>query len=415
MTTKQDILIIGGGAVGICTAYFLAQQGQSVTLLEKNELSSGSSYGNAGLIAVDHAIPTAAPGVMSQGIRWLLNPESPFSIKPRLDPDQLRWLWRFRGACQTGPMRRSIPVLLGLGQTSMALFEELHARHAMDDDFQYNGRIILYRTQAGLDHAIEELDLLGEYGVTGQVLDAKGVLAMEPSVQPDIAGGVYYNGYAHLVPDRFVLELARVCESMGVRIHTGTEVLGFETSDKRITSVITTRGAHQADEVILAAGVWSTPIARLLGRKVPIEGAKGYSITAKRPADSLTLPVQLGEAKVAVTPMGEFLRFSSTLELTGLDMSINQRRVAATRQAMSQYLTGVAALEELELWRGLRPMSPDSLPIIGRDGAYRNLIYATGHGMLGITQGPITGKLVTQIITGDQPDLDLTPFSPLRF
>ena len=415
MTERKDVLIIGGGAIGVCAAYYLAEEGLDVALIEREDICSGSSYGNAGLIAVDHAIPTAAPGALSQGVRWLLDPSSPFSIRPRPDPDLVRWLWRFRAACQEAPMRRAIPLLLALARASLDLYEQLHRQHNLNDGYRFNGRILLYRDEAGLEHAIEELHLLEEYGVRGDVLDNEHVRAMVPRVRPTIAGGLYYPGYAHLVPGRFVLDLADVVRSLGVEFHTHTEVESFETSGKQITRVLTTNGAFHADEIILAAGVWSAPIARRLDLRLPVQAAKGYSITAKLPPDVPDIPMSLGEAKVAVTPMGEFLRFSSTLEMSGFDMSINQRRVSATRAALREYLSGMESLEELELWRGLRPMTPDSLPLLGRSAAIQNLVIATGHGMLGLTQGPITGKLAMQIITDASTDIDLAPLRPDRF
>lgn len=415
MANRKDILIIGGGAIGVCAAYYLAERGHDVALIERKDICSGSSYGNAGLIAVDHAIPMAAPGALSQGMRWILDSGSPFSIRPRPDPNLIRWLWRFRDACREEPMRCTIPLLLALARASLALYEQLHEQHPLDDGYHYNGRMLLYRTQASLEHAIEELHLLNEYGVNGNILDIDQVRQMAPRVHPSIAGGVYYPGYAHLVPGRFVLELADVAQAMGVQFHTNTELLDFETSGNRISQVLTTNGAFQAEEIILAAGVWSAPIARRLRLRLPIQPAKGYSITAKLPPDFPDLPLSLGEARVAATPMGEFLRFSSTLEMSGFDMSINQRRVAATRSGLRDYLSGMETLEELELWRGLRPLTPDSLPLIGRSASFQNLIIATGHGMLGLTHGPITGKLVTQIINKVPPDIDLAPFRPDRF
>jgi len=415
MSTKTGVLIIGGGVIGVCAAYFLAEQGRSVTLLDKNEICSGSSYGNAGLIAIDHAIPMPAPGVLTQGLRWLLDSSSPFYIKPRLDPDLIRWLWLFRGACKAEKVQRAIPILLTLGRTSLDLYDQLHARHALDDAYQRSGRLFLYRTQSGLDHAIEDVQLLRKFGVEGQALDAAAVGEMFPRALPSVIGGVYYENYAHFVPHRFVRELARVAETLGARIRTKTEVLGFNVSGKRISKVKTTRGEFEAEEVVLAAGAWSAPLARMLGLRLPVQPGKGYSITAKRPPDYPELPVQLSDDMVAVTPMGEFLRFSSTLEMSGLDMSINQRRIEASRRAMRVYLSGAEELEELELWRGFRPMSPDDFPFIGRSNSLHNLTLATGHGSLGMTQGPITGKLVAQIIAGHEPDMDLTPFSPERF
>lgn len=415
MHSKTDILIIGGGVIGICAAHFLARQGRSVTLLERQEISSGASYGNAGLIAFDHGIPTAAPGVLSQGLRWLLDAGSPFYIKPRPNPNLIRWLWQFRGACREKPMRRTIPIQLTLGQESFALYEHLHATYHFDAGYEHKGRLYLYQSEAGLRHGIEDLHILQKYGIEGRVLTREEVLEMEPTATPATVGGVFFPGYAQILPGRFVQQMADIVAKQGVDIHTHTEVIGFTKSGRNIKSVLTTRGEWQADEVVLAAGVWSAPIANMLGVKLLIEAAKGYSITAKRPNPGPELPLSLGEAKVAVTPMAEFLRFSSTLELSHLDARINQRRVDATRRALYTYLPGIGEIEELELWRGFRPMTPDSLPIIGRPKAVPNLIVATGHGMLGLTQGPITGKLVSQIVVGTPPDIDLTFFSPDRF
>ena len=415
MATKTDTLIIGGGVIGVCVAYFLAEAGRSVTLLEQNDIASGSSYGNAGLIAVAHAVPLPGPGVLTQGLRWLLDSASPFYIKPRLDPDLIRWLWRFRGACTQDHVLRTIPVLLDLGQASMDLYDELHARHPLDDAFQHRGRLFLFRTQSALDHAAEELDLLRRFGVEGEILDGAGVRDRFPLASPRVMGGVYYPNYAHFAPARFVQGMARLVAERGVDIRTHTEVLGFQTQGAEVTQVRTTRGDFQAQEVILAAGAWSAPLGRALGLRLPIQPAKGYSITARRPDGFPEQPVQLSEEMVAVTPMGEHLRFSSTLELAGFDRRINQRRIDASRRALRTYVQGTEGLEELEIWRGFRPLSADDLPLIGRTRRYGNLVLATGHGMLGMTQGPITGKLVAQIVAGEEPDLDLTPFSPGRF
>ncbi len=415
MTTKVDHLIIGGGVIGVCVAYFLAEAGRSVTLLEKGDIAGGSSYGNAGLIASGHAIPMPAPGVLTQGLRWLLDSASPFYIKPRPDPDLVRWLWRFRGACTQEHVLRTIPIVLALGSASLALYEAIHARHPLDDAYQRKGRLFLYRAQSGLDHARKDLDLLRRFGVEGEALDAAAVQNRFPPATESIIGGVYYRNYAHFSPAHFVRGLAGVVEGQGGIIRTQTEVLGFETSGKHITKVRTTRGDFDPGEVVLAAGTWSAPLGKMLRLHLPIQPGKGYSITAKRPPGYPELPVQLSDAKVALTPMGDALRFSSTLEMAGFDMRINQRRVDASRQAMRDYVQGAEGLEELEVWRGFRPMSPDDLPFIGRSRSYDNLILATGHSSTGMTHGPITGKLVAQIIAGEEPDLDLTPFSPARF
>ncbi|MEW6233105.1 MAG: FAD-dependent oxidoreductase [Chloroflexota bacterium] len=415
MSKREDVLIIGGGVIGVCTAYYLAERGCPVTLVEKDDIGAGCSYGNAGLIVPSHAIPLAAPGALTQGLKWLLDPDSPFYIKPRFDLELFRWLFRFRAACKEEPMRRAIPVLLALGRASAELFQGLAASNDLEFGYEQKGWLLLFNSRRGFEQGIEEAHLLQEFGVISQVLDAAGVRQMEPEVMPSVIGGIYYPEDAHLVPDRFVRELARLAESRGVCLKPATEVLGFETSGRQISAVITTRGNFRTDQAVLATGAWSPDVARELRLRLPIQAAKGYSITVKAPPTRPHVPLFLSESRVAVTPMGETLRFGGTLELAGPDLSINRQRVAAISQAVREYLNGMAELELIEIWRGLRSVTPDGLPIIGRSKSLENLIVASGHGTLGISLGPITGKLVSQIISGEAPAIDLTPLRAERF
>lgn len=415
MTNQDDVLVIGGGVIGACVAYYLREQGRSVTLVEKDEICAGASHGNVGLIAVGHAIPLAAPGVLTQGLKWLLDRGSPLYIKPRLNLDLVRWLLGFQSACTEEQLQRTIPVLLDLGRRSLALFDELIARENLDCGYQRQGRLFLFTNQSSFQANIEEAFLLRGHGVESVVLDNAGARQMEPSVSSAVVGGIYLPDYANLVPGQFVRELAGVIEERGGRLRTHTEVIGFETTGRRISAVVTTRGTFQADQIVLAAGAWSPIVARDLKLRLPIQPAKGYSLTYKRPSNGPRLPLSLSESKVAVAPMGDMLRCSSTLELAGFDASINEHRLAATRQATREYLSGLENLELIEVWRGFRPLTPDTLPIIGRSPTYENLIVATGHGMLGVTHGPITGRLVSQTMARETPDLDLWPLRVNRF
>ncbi|MCP4710962.1 MAG: FAD-dependent oxidoreductase [Planctomycetes bacterium] len=415
MGRQKDIIIIGGGIIGVSTAYYLAMQGRSVTLIEKDDIGAGSSHGNAGLIANGFSIPMAAPGVPGQGLKWLLDSTSPFSIKPRLDLNLISWLWKFRGACNEKQVRRSIPILLSLGRGSFDLFDELFTKEDVDFGYDHKGRLILFTSEESFEKWGADVALIGEFGVDVSLLDADGVRRIEPNVLPAVTHGIYCEAYAHVNPARFVHEMARLAKNNGVQIKTGTMVSGFETSGRRISSIITTEGAFIPDQVVLAAGAWSPVIANGLKLRLPMQPAKGYSLSYKRPSTCPRLPLSLAERKVAVTPMGEMLRFTSTLELAGFDPSINQRRLAAIRQSVNEYLPGMEELEEEVVWSGYRPATPDDLPIIGRSGMYQNLILATGHGTLGMTHGLITGNLVSQIIAGEPPSIDLTPLRADRF
>jgi len=415
MNQKKDIIVIGGGIVGIAAAYYLAVQGRSVTLFEKDNIGAGSSHGNAGLIANGFAIPMAAPGVPVQGLKWMLDASSPFYIKPRMDIDLLRWLWQFRGACNEKQMLRSIPVLLSLGQGSFDLFDELFASEDVNFDYERKGRLILYTSEESFEAGAADVALLSEFGVKASLLDAAGVHQIEPNVLPAVTHGIYCATYAHLSPGHFVQEMVRLAKNRGVELRTGTSVTGFETSGRHIASVVTTEGTFTGKQVVLAAGAWSPLVAQGLKLRLPIQPAKGYSLTYKRPETSPHLPLSLSERKIAVTPMGEMLRFTSVLELAGFDSSISQRRLETIRCSVNEYLPGMEQLGEETVWFGYRPGTPDDLPIIGRSGMFENLILATGHGTLGMTHGLITGKLVSQVIADEQPSVDLAPFKVERF
>jgi D-amino-acid dehydrogenase len=348
-------------------------------------------------------------------LKWLLDTASPFYIKPRLNLDLISWLWKFRNACNKKQMRQSIGVLLSLGQSSLDLFDALLANEEVDFGYERKGRLFLFTSENGFKKGAADAALVREFGVEVSLLDADGVRRIEPNVLPAVTHGMYCADYAHLTPEHFVHEMARLAKNHGVELKTGTTVVGFERSGQQISSIFTTEGAFSSNQVVLAAGAWSPVVADSLKLNLPIQPAKGYSLTYKRPSTSPQLPLSLSERKIAVTPMGERLRFTSTLELAGFDSSINQQRLETIRRSVNEYLPGMKELEQETAWYGYRPATPDGLPIIGRSGMFENLILATGHGTLGMTHGLITGKLVSQIIAGKQPHMDMTPLRADRF
>ena len=416
---RESVLVIGGGVIGVCAAYYLAERGWPVHLVEQDDIAAGSSHGNAGLIVPSHIIPLPHPGVLTRGLKWLLDPESPLYIKPRLNLGLLAWLLRFGAACRESRVQKAIPVLRDMGRASSELYEQLAVLDGLDCGYQRTGLLTIFRNQRSFEDGIKEANVQAAHGVTAKVLDGAAVRQMEPTVRPEVVGGVFLPGDAHFTPDMFVRGLARLAERHGLMIHPATEVLGFEVSHRKVTTVRTTRGDFRPDQVVVAAGAWSPRLVRGLRLSLPIQPAKGHSVTVKRPALSPTIPLALGESRVIVTPMtgpsGPVLRFAGTLELAGFDFSINRRRVNALTRAARTYLIGMEELETLEIWRGLRPCTPDDLPILGRPPGLDNVILATGHGMLGMSLGPITGKLVSQIACGEKPDVDLKPLRVERF
>ena len=443
---KEEILPIGGGVIGVCSAYYLAAAGKQATLIEKDEICAGCSYGNAGLIVPSHSIPLAAPGVLAKALKWMLNGESPLYIRPRFDFELFPWLAQFGAACNESRVRKALPLLRNLRLASLRLFQQLSAIRGLKFGYQQKGLLAGYEdsefrllgnkkgklskdageggefsieskamllSRGGYEEGLKEADLLREFSIESKALNPAEV--RQPTSLSAIAGGVYFPQDAQLLPAEFVRGLAQAAKEMGVKICTSTEVLEFGTSSRQVSTVKTTRGDFWPDHVVLAAGAWSPILTRDLQIKLPIQAAKGYSVTVKRLATCPRIPLMLSEAKVASTPMGDTLRVAGTLEMAGLDLSVNRRRLGAITRAVSDYITGTDSLELIEVWCGLRPCTPDGLPIIGRPDAFQNLIVATGHGMLGMSLGPITGKLVSQLVSDEIPQVDLTALRVDRF
>ncbi len=416
MPTRADVLVIGGGIIGVSSAYYLARAGLDVHLVEQGEIAAGSSYGNAGLVTPSDSAPLPSPSALSKGLQWMLDARSPLYIKPRPDPELLSWLWRFRGACNRSAFRRAASLLTTLSRLSLELYEQLRKEEEIPALFQRRGLLLLYRTEVGFEEGQHYAEMMKAFGLDSDTLNREDVRARVSLVRPDVVGGIYFRTDAHVDPASFVRSLAERASVRGVTIHTRTEALRLQVKQGRVQAVFTTRGDFVARHVIVASGAWSPLLVRDLGVRLPVQAAKGYSITVGRPPQFPELPLILDEAKVAVTPLGERLRFAGTLELGGLDMSVNLTRVRAIEEGVRRYLNLDPQGQPLvELWRGWRPCTPDGYPVIGRLSTVENLWVATGHCMLGITQGPGTGKLVADMVTGREPMLDATPFHPARF
>ena len=414
---RHDVLVVGGGVLGVCTAYFLAEAGRSVLLVDREDICAGSSYGNAGLIVPSHSVPFAQPGVVWQALRWMFDPESPFYIRPRPEFALLTWLWRFRAAANARQRDRTMPVLRDLITKSLEMYRSLSAMDDMEFGFEERGVLHLFNTEEGLDEGRHEADVLGAIDIETKVLSKREVVDRLGGLNATVVGAIYYPQDAHLTPARFVRALAAKFQAMGGTVLAPAEVRGFEKDGRSIIGVNTSAGTLEADEVVLASGSWTPLLARELGIKAPIQAAKGYSVTFRRPEGIPEVPFICGEGRVAVTPMGDTIRFAGTLELAGIDLSINQRRVDAVSRAPAAYVSEVDTrdMERLEVWAGLRPLTPDGLSLLGRSPRYDNLTLAAGHAMIGMSSGPASARLVTQVITGEEPFMDMSPMDPARF
>ncbi len=358
---NPDVLIIGGGIIGVCTAYYAAKAGRSVTLVERGEICSGCSRGNAGWLVPSHCIPLAAPGALGKGLKWMWQTDSPFFIRPRLDWELIKWLVTFAASCTERKVRTSIPVIRDLTFASLKLFEELGALAGMSFGYRRDGSLMLFATDRGFAEGKRDAQLLKDTGIVSQVLSTEEVLQQEPSIVPTIAGGIYYPEDAHLQPVQFVESVAALARSLGANLHPSTAVTGFDLANGKIHTVHTTQGDSCPGRVVLAAGAESSTLAHMLRIKLPIQAGKGYSFSITSPDFSPSRPLLLSEAKVAITPYGDKVRFAGTLELSGIDKTIDSARLNAIRKSSSQYFS--PKLPEIlhEQWTGLRPCTPDGL------------------------------------------------------
>jgi D-amino-acid dehydrogenase len=409
----SDVVVVGGGAIGACVALELARRGAEVTLLERGgELAWGCSAGNAGLICPSHATPLANPAALRDGLRWMARPDSPFYLRPR--PSLLPWIARFVAASTPERARASSRVIRELALTSIALHAEL-AERGLDTGFERRGSLNVYGSPDAFAGARKEAEEARREGLRAQVLERAQARELEPALAGDPAGAVYYPDDGHCDPHRFVHAVGAAAAEAGATILTRVEVLGFRRRNGRIEGVQTTAGDVGAATVVLAAGAWSPLLARGLGVFAPIEGGKGYHVDLETAPGDPGLPVWFQETRVIATPLAGRLRLAGTLELAGLDESVNRIRVEAITKAAKRGIAGLEGRRVLEVWRGLRPCTPDGLPLVGRPAALENLVLATGHAMMGLTLAPVTGRLVAELVTGEPPSHDLAPLRPDRF
>lgn len=409
--------IIGGGIIGLSSAYYLQKAGHQVTVIDKGDLQDGCSFGNAGMIVPSHFIPLAAPGMVSKGIRWMFNAKSPFYVKPSLHPDLLRWGYLFYKNANQAHVDKSIPALLELSLFSKSLHRQLAKELPFGYGYHERGLLMLYQSEEIEKEERATAELANRHGMEARVLTGGQVQELEPDVRVKARGGVYFPGDAHLTPRHFVNGLAVFLKGAGVEFKTGCEVLGFEMQENHVQSVMTSLGEHSFDQLVLATGSWSGTLARQLKLSLPMQAGKGYSFTLENVVKNIRIPSIFLEAKVAVTPMENNLRFGGTMEIAGVNHKISMNRVKGIVESIPKYYpdmkVGVPAKDKI--WHGLRPCSPDGLPYLGRSRQVGNLIVATGHAMLGVSLGPGTGKLVADLVDEKKPEVGLASFDPDRY
>jgi D-amino-acid dehydrogenase len=412
----KSIIIIGGGIVGLCVAYYLQKEGHEVTVIDKSDLSNGASFVNAGYITPSHIIPLAAPGMIFKGIKWMFSSSSPFYMKPRFDMDFFKWAWYFYRASTQEKVEKAIPVIKDINLFSRDLFENIKASRDLGDfQLERKGLLMLYKTDAAAEEEIKVAEKAKQLGLEVEFLNNQQVNAIEPNINTNAKGAIHYECDGHMTPTEFMPKMIDFLQHNGVVIKTNEEVLDISVSNDKIQKIVTSKASYKADEVVMAAGSWSGTLSKKLNIKLPIQAGKGYRINVERPT-GITMPAILLEAKVAVTPMKDFTRFAGTMEFSGINATIRKERVRAIANAVNNFYPEIEikTTEMDKAKSGMRPVSPDGLPYIGRCPDFQNLTFATGHAMMGWSLGPVTGKLVAEVIDGKKPSMDISPFAPER-
>jgi D-amino-acid dehydrogenase len=394
---RAGVVVVGAGAIGAACALELARRGADVLVLEQGaDWAAGCSWGNAGLICPSHAGPYATRADIGRAVKWLLRPDSPLGIRPL--PQLVPFLTRLLAETRPG---RAVEVL-EISRDMCLRSLQMHRRLAADGlatGFQQAGLLDVYETEAGFDRGRAAASAHLDRGLSLQVLDAEEVREAEPALGPSAVGGVLFRDEAHADPLQYVRAVAEAAQARGARLLTGAEVLDLEhtATEVRLT---TTVGTVQAQQVVVAAGAWSGRLADALGRPVPLQGGKGYTVDLA--ADSrppLRRPLMLQESRVAITPLEGRLRMAGTMQFAGLDERIQRQRLSGVQAAGRRMLPGWADAAVVSMWAGLRPCSPDGLPYVGWLHPGRVLL-ATGHAMLGLTLAPLTGTQVADLVDG---------------
>jgi D-amino-acid dehydrogenase len=413
---RQHVVIMGGGVIGLCSAYYALKRGFAVTVIEREQPGGDNcSMGNAGMIVPSHFTPLAAPGMLAKGLRWMFDPRSPFFVRPRIDLSLARWGWLFYRHSTAAHVAASRELLRDLNLESRRLFAEL----ATQDDFGLvqRGLLMLCRTEKGLEEEARVAEEAREIGLRADLLDRRETADADPDCAMSVAGAVYFRDDCHLDPARFVEVMRRRVVSLGGVIESGVEIGRLESAGGRVVAAMGGGRRFEGSDFVVAGGSWSARLLGSLGLRLPLQPGKGYSLTLPNPPQLPRLCSIFAEDKVAVTPMGGSLRFGGTMEVGGLDLAVDPKRVEGIVRSVPRYFPGFSESDFVGVapWAGLRPVSPDGIPYLGRVKHLPNLLINTGHAMMGLSLGPVSGRLAADLLAGDTLFRPIDAMAPGRF
>jgi len=413
---QKHTVIIGGGVIGGFAAWYLAQTGRRVTLIDKNRFGAACSHGNCGYVSPSHVIPLARPGQLSKAVKGMLSRQTALRIEPRRLLSLAPWLLKFALRCNSKDMMEAGQACHPLLQSSATLYREVFEQQNMQVEWKTDGLLFVFRDQHEFDsYAATDAWLKQHFDMAAEPIVGKALTDLEPALKPGLAGAWLYRCDAHLRPSRLMSELRRIILQQGVTILEQTEMQSLvAASDGKASAVVTNGDTIAADEFLVATGAWTPLLNESLGCKLPIQPGKGYSITMARPKICPKYPMILEECHVAITPFDTGYRVGSTMEFAGYDSTLNQHRLNYLRSGAAQYLHEPTAEPVEEEWCGWRPMTADGIPFIDRAPRFSNVWLAAGHSMLGISMGTGTGRLIAEMMSGQKPHLDITPYRVSR-
>ena len=413
----MKIVVVGGGIVGLGSAYELTRDGHDVTVLDAHTVGAGASHGNAAKITMAEATPVPAPGMVLKGLKWMLKADSPLFVRPSLSPPFLRFMFTMARHCNEGDFRHALKVHLEMASTCAQVLDEW-ADDALSFEMHRKGVLLVFENRQSFEHRVRINDAFAPFGMVPELLDADALHDREPCLSERARHALFFADDRQVEPDSLTGALATRLRELGAQVLEHTSVVDFERSGDRVTGVVTDAGRIECDQVVLATGVWTGLLAAKLGTALPIGPGKGYSVDYFPSPVALNTPLTFEDASVAVTPLNGRLRLAGTMEFAGLGTDVNARRVAAVKRAAAHgFRAWDEATPHAQPWAGLRPMTADGLPIVGRLSPDSNVLVASGHGMLGLTLAPSTAKTVRDLARdlSSGRTSPLTPYGPERF
>jgi D-amino-acid dehydrogenase len=413
---RDRVIVVGAGHIGIACAHYLSEDGYDVSVVDRAGIGGACSHANCGFLVPSHVMPLTTPDAIWNGLASLFRPRAAFRFQPQLRASLYRWMWEFGRRCTRRQMLNAGEVLKTLLDASISEYRNLLSNAALDCEWQSNGMLFVFRAERALrEFARTDAMLADRFGLAARLIPGDGLQDFDAALLGDLAGAWFYENDSHLRPDKLNAQWASWLRQRDVTFIEHCRVEGIEKAGGRVSALLTSRGPMTADRYVFATGAWSGSFAHDLGCNIPVEPGKGYSVTMTKPEIMPTHPMLMPEKHIGITPFEDSYRIASMMEFAGFDNSIPSFRIQQLRDSAKPFLISPEGPNVEDTWYGWRPMTWDSLPIIGRVPRLDNALLATGHNMLGLSLAPVTGKAIADLVAERAGSIPLDALSPARF